>query len=259
MSIPPPRTDKTTIALVGGGLFLLGICCCSCSSSFLSLIPKGSDTGTSPTDPDETDDVAPPPIKVSAGTSVQCVANELRGKEGSIYRSMEDGTLAYYPNPEIASSWNPNWSKGIIELDCAGFTKGEDLNKNTDPDSADGIFHGATSSPTVHSCTETCQITTTSENGKYLLVMQDDGNLVIYEGTVAKWSSGTHGKGTKPYKLVMQGDGNLVIYDNSNDAIWASNTAGKGTGPYRLVMQDDRNLVIYDKNDTSLWASNTPV
>jgi hypothetical protein len=42
-----------------------------------------------------------------------------------------------------------------------------------------------------------------------------DGNLVIYGKTKAVWSTGTSGRGTAPYKLVMQGDGNLVIYDKN--------------------------------------------
>jgi hypothetical protein len=39
-----------------------------------------------------------------------------------------------------------------------------------------------------------------------------------------KWSSGIYGKGTGPYRLVMQGDGNLVIYDTAGAATWATNT-----------------------------------
>jgi hypothetical protein len=48
--------------------------------------------------------------------------------------------------------------------------------------------------------------------------MQNDGNFVLYVGnhwvhTNAVWSSNTYGKGKGPYQLIMQGDGNLVIYD----------------------------------------------
>ena len=35
-----------------------------------------------------------------------------------------------------------------------------------------------------------------------------------------------------PYKLVMQDDGNLVLYDKANESIWASNTAGKVGDPF---------------------------
>lgn len=44
--------------------------------------------------------------------------------------------------------------------------------------------------------------------------------------------------------LVMQGDGNLVLYDNfSGRALWASGTDGRNGA--RAVMQSDGNLVVY--------------
>lgn len=56
-------------------------------------------------------------------------------------------------------------------------------------------------------------------------------------------------------KLVMQLDGNLVIYNAANTPVWASNTYGNNGA--RLVMQQDGNLVIYRTNNTAAWASNT--
>lgn len=51
------------------------------------------------------------------------------------------------------------------------------------------------------------------------LIMQGDGNLVVYnpEGQ-ATWNSGTSGGN----RFIMQGDGNLVMYNSSNKAIWSS-------------------------------------
>ena len=120
-------------------------------------------------------------------------------------------------------------------------------------------FSPAATADATDTCVETCAITTTSADGKYRLEMQSDGNLVIYDGGDAVWSSNTAGQGVAPYTLAMQGDGNLVIYDKDYSATWASNTAGKGEGPYTLIMQGDRNLVIYDKNNSAIWASNTNV
>lgn len=70
------------------------------------------------------------------------------------------------------------------------------------------------------------------------------------------WQSNSSNKGVAPYKWIMQEDGNLVIYDSRNLPIWASNTDGKGKAPYRLIMQDDSNLVIYDSKNLPIWASN---
>jgi len=101
-------------------------------------------------------------------------------------------------------------------------------------------------------CTETCREELTSFNNKYRLIMQTDGNLVLYENNTLVWKTDTYGTDTAPYKLVMQGDGNLVIYGNTK-AVWSTGTSGKGTGPYKLVMQGDGNLVIYDKNGSAIW------
>jgi hypothetical protein len=93
----------------------------------------------------------------------------------------------------------------------------------------------------------------TSQNGGYSLVMQPDGNLVLYKGGKALWSSNTGGKAVS--KAVMQCDGNLVVYGFPK-ALWESKTAGS-PGAY-LVVQDDGNTVIY-KPHVALWSSKTVV
>ncbi len=78
------------------------------------------------------------------------------------------------------------------------------------------------------------------------LVMQGDGNLVIYSKYGrALWASGTDGN-PGAYK-VMQGDGNLVIYSKDGKALWSSGTYGT-PGAYD-VMQEDGNYVIYSSNE----------
>jgi len=72
------------------------------------------------------------------------------------------------------------------------------------------------------------------------------------------WASGT--SGLLGQKLVMQTDGNLVIYGPphlpNNGAMWASNTSlvADHYGCY-LQIQDDGNLVIYGHHPT--WATAT--
>ena len=62
------------------------------------------------------------------GQSVQCKTNDLRGRDGSVYRTFTDGMLNWYPSGDVAKTWNSNWNKNIKEIpDCAGFTRGEDM------------------------------------------------------------------------------------------------------------------------------------
>jgi hypothetical protein len=75
--------------------------------------------------------------------------------------------------------------------------------------------------------------------------MKDGGSL---------WASNT--LGTNGTRVIMQDDGNLVIYDPQEHPVWASNTAGH-PGAW-LIVQDDGNVVIYDTNGNALWATNTP-
>lgn len=69
--------------------------------------------------------------------------------------------------------------------------------------------------------------------------------------------------GNNAYHLVMQGDGNLVLYVSNHpvpeNAIWTSNTCNKSpfVGPYRMTMQHDGNLVVYDTYNRAMWTSNT--
>lgn len=94
-----------------------------------------------------------------------------------------------------------------------------------------------------------------SENGLYKLVMQGDGNLVLYGHNLRPmWASGTPSSGAN--RVVMQGDGNLVLYTASNQPVWASHTPGNGVS--NLVLQDDGNLVIYKNSPVSpIWQSLT--
>lgn len=105
-----------------------------------------------------------------------------------------------------------------------------------------------------------------SNNGKYKLIMQSDGNLCLYNmnwwkpGLKSVWHTGTwktpggyaqmswgalylrypypkgdptfywrtgRGSGGAKCKLVLQDDGNLVIYNSANNLVWQTNTAGK--------------------------------
>lgn len=91
----------------------------------------------------------------------------------------------------------------------------------------------------------------TNCKGNVTLVMQGDGNLVVYGPPGALWSSNT--AGTAGDSADMQGDGNFVVYAGSTP-LWSSNTAGY-PGAY-LVVQDDGNVVVY-LGSTALWSTGT--
>ena len=92
--------------------------------------------------------------------------------------------------------------------------------------------------------------------GRFRLIMQSDGNLVLYRLSDYKpiWSSNTANSGAS--RALMQYDGNFVVYTANNVAKWSSETDGRPAN--YLTVQDDGNLVIYSKGSNSVqWASNT--
>ena len=91
----------------------------------------------------------------------------------------------------------------------------------------------------------------TSDNGIYELIMQEDGNMVVYGNGSPVWSSGT----TSSFRgsdAVMQRDGNFVVYAQGRPN-WHSQSSDRSGA--LLIMQDDGNAVIYRPNGTPVWAS----
>lgn len=85
------------------------------------------------------------------------------------------------------------------------------------------------------------------------VIMQGDGNLVEYRGSTPIWSSHTSEEGDAPYILYMQEDGNLVVYDRDGDSIWSSQTSERGVKPYTFKIEDDGNLQIVDGVGSIIW------
>ncbi|HET9730529.1 MAG TPA: beta-galactosidase [Acidimicrobiia bacterium] len=87
-----------------------------------------------------------------------------------------------------------------------------------------------------------------SPNGQYTLVLQTDGNLVLYGPSGAMWSTVTYG--LTATEVAFDG-GNLVLY-GPNGWLWSSNTAFA----VNLVMQDDGVLAMYSTSEP-VWARGT--
>lgn len=92
-----------------------------------------------------------------------------------------------------------------------------------------------------------------SADGLHQLVLQGDGNLVLYGPAYhVLWNIGTQGhSGTY---LNLQYGGNLILYEPGNIPLWTDNvsaTAGNAT------LQNDGNFVEYDSNGLAVWSSGT--
>jgi hypothetical protein len=93
-----------------------------------------------------------------------------------------------------------------------------------------------------------------SPSARYTLIMQTDGNLVLYDQGYPLWASSTWGN--PGAHADMQSDGNLVVYSAPpTKPLWASGTWGNPGAA--LSMQNDGNAVIYTNQGQPLWATNT--
>jgi hypothetical protein len=93
-----------------------------------------------------------------------------------------------------------------------------------------------------------------SQNGRYVLQMQTDGNVVVrMTGNIPIWATGTDGNPGAILK--MQNDGNLVVIAPGNHPVWASKTNGHQSCV--LFMQDDGNAVVVAQGNNPVFASNS--
>lgn len=173
-------------------------------------------------------------------------------------KMQDDGNLVVYDvnNEEIWSSGTTDKGDGPYRAeldDSCTLTVYDSKNKN--------LWFGNESNAVkqeVNSCSSDinyglCLKTISSVNAR--LIMQDDGNLCVYDNSnKLLWQSGSNGRGTPPYRLMMQTDGNLVIYDSQNKATWATGTNGMGRPPYKLKLRKDMSLEI--KSATGLIWTN---
>lgn len=93
-----------------------------------------------------------------------------------------------------------------------------------------------------------------SPNGIYQLQLNNDGNLVLYEGDDgnALWSSNTANEAVA--YAILQHDGNLVLYaEDEETAFWDSGViSAPHSDNYVLSVHDDGNLVI-KRDDIAVW------
>jgi PASTA domain-containing protein len=100
-----------------------------------------------------------------------------------------------------------------------------------------------------------------SNNGRFELHFQHDGNLVLYQGSNSGLDP-VRDTGTqllppddRPVRAIMQQDGNFVLYDSDGVSRWHTGTWDNPGS--KLVLQDDREVVILNPNNRRLWAWGT--
>ena len=95
-----------------------------------------------------------------------------------------------------------------------------------------------------------------SPNGTHELVLEPDGNLVIYDlvNGSDEWSTDTQGD---PNRLVLQNDGNLVLYGTNDVSLWASHTRGEGAN--ELDLTNDGELRLLNPSGYVVWKANSYV
>ena len=198
-------------------------------------------------------------------------ASNTSGHSGAYAYMQSDGNLVVYAGGGGPGSGGALWSSGTWGNSGAYATVQDDGNlvvykSGGGPGVGGGLWSSGTyaRSKTIGSGTRLRAGWWTQ--AKYTrLVVQLDGNLVMYRNSDGKaiWSSGTSGhSGAYAY---MQSDGNFVVYKSgggpgSGGALWSTGTYGH-SGAY-AIMQDDGNLVVYKSGGGPglggyLWASGT--
>lgn len=96
----------------------------------------------------------------------------------------------------------------------------------------------------------------TSKNGCFNLVLQTDGNLVLYNNTNRStlWSSRTADNPTV-YQARLNYNGALEVTSQRSEVIYSS---GKSSKKARyIILQNDGNLVVYGNSKDVFWSTNT--
>lgn len=105
--------------------------------------------------------------------------------------------------------------------------------------------------------TLTCNEKYISPNGKYVVIFETSGNLVVshYNKTTSQvgntiWSSRTAGNNLAT--CTFQSNGNLVI--NKKATLWDSRTSGKG-GAYLYLMDDGELRIVSSDKSSIIWGT----
>jgi len=106
-----------------------------------------------------------------------------------------------------------------------------------------------------------------SENGKFAFLVQEDGNMVIYQQSIIPgenskpiWAIGTSQLGQRPYLLVIEKNGVLILYDSNWLPVWKYLPTFEVHSPFRLILTNEGILKVIDsKNNIIFISGNNPI
>jgi len=98
-----------------------------------------------------------------------------------------------------------------------------------------------------------------SPTGQFTVQMMPTGNLVLFSGAIAIWSTQTEGYGTNGV-LTLKQDGNLVLDSPPphlpfSQPWWSTQFVGSGVGPFTLQVDDHGVLAVVDANGLYQWQT----
>lgn len=95
-----------------------------------------------------------------------------------------------------------------------------------------------------------------STNSCYELILQNDGNLVLYETKTRKPIFATNSDNSDSVLVKLQDDGNFVLYNEGyKNAKWASNTQNMGI--VKLKLEDSGAITLYINHNKIILVLNT--
>lgn len=189
------------------------------------------------------------------------------GWSSSDFMSMQtDGNLVVYAAQPLGAVWSTNtggYGSGIYaQIGTDGNFVLYNKNNNDAAVWASGSNYAYDNSGLVYNDVLTNGNSLTSGNGHYGLVMQSDGNLVLYNLQTSPatwiWQSYTGGDGSNVH-LCVQPDGNLVLYSSAGNT--CSGTVAKNWGTQNsgsinhLIVTNNGYLQLLTGDDELIWQS----
>ena len=101
-----------------------------------------------------------------------------------------------------------------------------------------------------------------SENGKYRLTLQNNGNL--YVSCAAQYISSSNTANSNATKLQFLNNGNVVLAQENGKIVWETNSKTENKNrfrnnpiPEKLIIQSDGKFVLQSLDDRVAWSSHT--